>query len=203
MYKMPSQTQRITSAIAERSRAIRRSRYLSKRRKVNPIMKQVYGKSDVQTLSYSWGATTGGTGSYVDVYGLNYLCQQSNDWTAFSANYSLFNIVKVEMFFYPACIDTGSSHILIACYDPLSATALLGINTGLDHQVSRFLPTGRGAFGKSYNLKFNPRCIGTVPLRTTDTTEAWGWLKFFTQDSNTTHIGSFHVILTVAFSTPQ
>lgn len=193
--------------LSERSRAIRRSRYMEQKRAAmySQITKVNYGKEITTKLSRWETANGSGVGLLNQVLGLTALVQASNDWGSFANSYSLFNIVGVKITMYCKSATTNSfASPLVVCYDPKDNAAIASYGGAFDHlQYGQMTPLPNGKNPSKF--KFKPKAIGNVPQRVGDNTESWGWIKLFGDSANfvdQTAIG-LNIRFTVVFTGNQ
>lgn len=205
MWSQSTYASRKGSALSAKSRAIRRSAYLSKRRQL-PMLKAVYGKSIIVKLSKyeSIAATIGGVTQLSA--GLVNRLQGSNDWSNYAATYSLFNILAVKVHVLPSSITNMEGHTLIGgiVYDPKDSTVLAGYSSIADYLQYKFFTFGQNA-RSDYTFKFKPKPIGTIPQRVSDASETWGWVKTYSNDDQVESVAIYSICMryTVCFAASE
>lgn len=200
-------TSQKTAKLAARSRHIRRSKYISKRRE-NPISKRIYGKSLVAKLVR---VTTGNISALTDwdtVYGLKNVLASSPDWTFYRDSYAMFNILNCTLKIYPQAFAfaQGIDRVAGVCYDMKDNAALSSLQSVADHlqhTIMNFSTTG----APCYVFQFKTKPIGVVPISTASNDENWGWIKAYGDNNDFGNVNAsicrLEFIFTVAFSSEQ
>lgn len=197
-----------SAKLAYKNRAIRRSKYIAKKRAMyNPIQKKTFGKSIVTKFTYVTSMNITSISDYSTVYGLVSLMQASADWPNFRDGYALFNILHISVDVYPQKWEysQGVDRMACICYDLKDSAALNSLNSGADHDQHLLIPF-TGAVDR-YHFTTKTRSIGAVPQSTGVSTETWGWIKGYADNGDfgnlNISIGKITFTLTVCFSQAQ
>lgn len=210
IYKGASYASRLSAALSDRGRAIRRSKYISKRRRqFQPSIKKAnYGKSIVAKLYHCVDANVGTLVPWDTVYGLVSLMQASNDWANFRDSYALFNILSITAKVFPQSwySTEGINRMAGLAYDVKDNTALASLNSVADHvqhKLMNFCVSGYPM--QVFKVKAKP--TGFVPQKTSDNTENFGYLKSYASnedfDEADYSIAKIEFCVTVCFSSEQ
>lgn len=189
-------------AYLNRSRSFRRRPI----RKVAKISDARYGRETTVKMSMikTYDSTSGGLVNYVD--GIVALLQLSPDWANYSSSFQLFNINKIKVQLLMGATppgDTGQPQLdaVGICYSTKDNTALTSLEQLVDH--NNFSVIGTANADSSVKNFFNVRARPKIkpPQSTSDTTENFGWLKYYS-DTFSASVFVMKVIVTfeVTFS---
>ena len=123
--------------------------------------------------------TTGSGGLYLS-QGLVESLQLSNDYAAMSGTYGNFKIIGCSLKIYPG--DASGVTVYTAgfgvAYDTKNNTPLNNYSSIADYNHYTYMNLlGRSDYKGFINFKFKPRAIAFEPMKTSDTTENYGWIK--------------------------
>jgi len=181
MYKMPSQTQRVTSSIAKKNRAIRRSRYIAgSRARIPPIVKRSYGKSITAKLAWVTSAQTTALLNWTDVYGIYTIMSNANDWSNFKGAYTLMNVLNITVKMYPQAwpYAAGIDRIAGVCYSVKDNVGIGSLGSICDHEQHKLVNLG---LAQDPFVVFSARtkALVAMPVSTSNNYENWGYIKGF------------------------
>lgn len=208
--KGSSYASRTSAALSDRTRAIRRSKYISKRRVgfTQTIKQASYGKSIVAKLYQVTDANITAIADWDTVYGLVSLMQASNDWTNFRDSYALFNILNVTVKVLPQAwySSEGINRVAGLAYDVKDNTALSTLKSVADHTQHKLMNFGATGL-PIYIFSAKTKPTGYVPQKTSDNTENFGYIKAYADhddfDATAWSIAKLEFCITVCFSSEQ
>lgn len=210
MERGSSYASRKSAALSDRTRAIRRSKYISKKRVafMPTIRKANYGKSIVAKLYNVVDANVGALTPWDTVYGLVSVMQASNDWTNFKDAYALFNIINITVKVFPQAwySSEGINRVAGLCYDVKDNVAVASYKSIADHAQHKIMNFGMTGL-PTYIFSAKAKPTGFVPQKTSDNTENFGFIKAFASnedfDETAASIAKLEFAVTVCFSSEQ